>query len=99
MSMYHEVPLQKLHCYTIKNLIVFPPQSPTYFSNATGLENVLDLVIADPAGSRLVESCYVEGDLGSDHLPVVVCSNNKVGNTKFGDQRKRAVTFVKMHLF
>ena len=54
-----------------ENLTYFNTQSPTYYSNATGLPNVLDLVIADRAGSRLVESCYVEGDIGSDHLPVV----------------------------
>ena len=63
-----------------ENLIVFPTPSPTYFSNASGLENVLDLVIADQSGSRLVESCFVEGDLGSDHLPVVARLN-------FGKQR------------
>ena len=54
-----------------QNLVFFPTQSPTYFSNATGLENILDLVIADQVGSRYMNSCYVEGDVGSDHLPVV----------------------------
>ena len=58
-----------------ENLIVFPTHSPTYFSNASGLENVLDLVIADNSGSRLVESCFVDSDIGSDHLPVVARLN------------------------
>ena len=54
-----------------EDLLFFPTQSPTYFSNATGLENVLDLVIADQEGSRYLDSCYVQGDVGSDHLPVI----------------------------
>ena len=54
-----------------EDFLFFPTQSPTYFSNATGLENVLDLVIADQEGSQYLESCYVEGDVGSDHLPVI----------------------------
>ena len=54
-----------------QNLLFFPTNSPTYFSNSTGLENILDLVIADHLGSRYLKSCYVKGDVGSDHLPVV----------------------------
>ena len=46
-----------------ENLIFHDSQSPTYISNSTGLSNVLDLVITDLAGSRLVESCCVQGDI------------------------------------
>ena len=53
-----------------ENLILFNCKSPTYFSNASGLSNVLDLVIGEPLTSRFVESCQVRGDVGSDHLPV-----------------------------
>ena len=64
-----------------ENLIYFDARSPTYVSNSTGQTNVLDFVIADAAGSRLMESCYVEGDVGSDHLPVVTkLSNNEQVN-------------------
>ena len=54
-----------------EELIYFHADSPTYYSNATGLSNTLDLVISDPEGSRLVQSCHVRGDVGSDHLPVI----------------------------
>ena len=54
-----------------EDLIHLDLNSPTYYSNSSGEANTLDLVIADAVGSRLVESCYVDGDIGSDHLPVV----------------------------
>ena len=54
-----------------EELIFFHADSPTYYSNATGQSNTLDLVISDPDGSRLVQSCHVHGDVGSDHLPVI----------------------------
>ena len=53
-----------------ENLIFFNADSPTYFSNSTGLSNVLDMVIGEPATSKFIASCYVNGDVGSDHLPV-----------------------------
>ena len=56
-----------------ENLVFLNDGSPTYYSNATGLSNVLDLVIGDPETSNLVESCTVYGDVGSDHLPVITC--------------------------
>ena len=59
-----------LQMLTNENLIFLSPQAPTYISNSTGLTNTLDIVIADHAGSNLVENCYVGEDVGSDHLPV-----------------------------
>ena len=56
-----------------ENLVVFNDESPTYLSNSSGLDNVLDLVIGEPDTNRYIESCYVSGDVGSDHLPVVTC--------------------------
>ena len=74
-----------------ENMIYFNVQSPTYFSNSTGEQNTLDMVIADPIGSRFVEACYVDDDIGSDHLPVVTClscqtetsTSHKVSITKW----------------
>ena len=54
-----------------EQMIFHPIPSPTYISNASGLSNTLDLVISDLSGSRLVDSCYVGEDIGSDHFPVV----------------------------
>ena len=45
--------------------------SPTYFSNSTGLENILDLSIGNSLLSPYVETCYVHGDVGSDHYPLI----------------------------
>ena len=53
-----------------ENLVYFNDGAATYFSNSTGLPNVLDLVIADASMSRWVESCKAEGQIGSDHVPV-----------------------------
>ena len=61
-----------------ENLIYFDPRSPTYISNSTGQTNALDFVIGDAAGSRLVESCCVDGDIGSDHLPVTTNLSFKI---------------------
>ena len=54
-----------------EDMIFHPIPSPTYISNASGLTNTLDLVLSDQSGSRLVESCYIGEDIGSDHLPVI----------------------------
>ena len=62
-----------------ENLIFRTTQTPTYISNSTGLSNVLDMVITDEAGSELIENCYVEGDIGSDHFPVVATLSIKGG--------------------
>ena len=40
------------------------------------------MVIADQRGSSLVENCYVEGDIGSDHFPVITTLSIK------GDEKK-----------
>ena len=68
---FNEYGNKLIQCLNQENLIFHNPHSPTYISNATGLVNVLDLVISDVAGSRLVNACFVEGDIGSDHLPVI----------------------------
>ena len=41
------------------------------FQILPGLPNVLDLVLGNQEMARLVDSCLVSGDVGSDHLPVV----------------------------
>ena len=32
---------------------------------------MLDIIIGEPETSRYIDSCYVEGNVGSDHLPVI----------------------------
>ena len=61
-----------------ENLIYFNDGTPTYNSNSTGLSNVLDLVIGDQETSRLVQSCIVSGDIGSDHLPITTTLSFRV---------------------
>ena len=62
-----------------ENLIVINnDKEPTYYSNATGLENILDLVIVDSEMNKLIADCSVRGDIGSDHLPVVTTLNQKI---------------------
>ena len=65
-----------------ENLIFFNNEAPTYFSNATGLANVLDLIIGERGTSPYVKSCVVEGDIGSDHLPVTSCLKFKPDTNK-----------------
>ena len=67
----NEFGIKFLQAVNHENLIYFHLHSPTYYSSSTGQANILDMVMADEAGSRLVESCYVGDDVGSDHLPVV----------------------------
>ena len=62
-----------------ENLIFLTTQEPTYVSNSTGLSNVLDMIITDQVGSELIENCYVQGDIGSDHFPVVATLSIKGG--------------------
>ena len=52
-------------------ILINDDKEPTYFSNASGLHNILDLVIADIEMNRLITCCGVSGDVGSDHFPVV----------------------------
>ena len=54
-----------------ENLTFFNDRSPTYFDSSSGEENVLDIIIGEPETSRYIDSCYVEGNVGSDHLPVI----------------------------
>ena len=60
--------------------IINNTKEPTYYSNATGLENILDLVIADNEMNRLISCCTVSGDIGSDHYPVVTTLNLRIEN-------------------
>ena len=46
-------------------------------SNATGLPNLLDLVLADSEMNQNV-SCITRGNVGSDHYPVVTTLKSKV---------------------
>ena len=59
-------------------ILINDDKEPTYFSNASGLHNILDLVIADIEMNRLITCCGVSGDVGSDHLPVVTTLNLKI---------------------
>ena len=36
------------------------------------------MIIGDPDTSRYIDSCYVDGNVGSDHLPVITCLCFKV---------------------
>ena len=61
-----------------EELIFLNNGSPTYFSNSTGLENILDLSIGNSLISPFVESCYVSGDVGSDHSPLITVLSFKI---------------------
>lgn len=61
-----------------ENYILLNDGQPTYFSNATGLPNLLDLVLVDPEMSLEIISCITSGDVGSDHLPVVTTLKARV---------------------
>ena len=61
-----------------EELIFLNNGSPTYFSNSTGLENILDLSIGNSLMSPFVESCYVSGDVGSDHFPLITVLTFKI---------------------
>ena len=52
------------------NLIHFQTQLPTYICSSSGEPNTLDLVLGNSLIAPYFLSCHVEGDLGSDHLPV-----------------------------
>ena len=64
----------------LENLILLNNGDPTYFSNSTGLPNFLDLALADPEMNKNISSCTVNGDIGSDHLPVVITLKSNVVN-------------------
>ena len=65
-----------------ENLIVINNnKEPTYYSNATGLDNLLDLVLSDTEMNRIITDCTVSSDIGSDHLPVVTTLNYKTSPT------------------
>ena len=61
-----------------EDLVFLNDGSPTYFSNSTGLDNVLDLSISNSLLSPFVEACYVDGDIGSDHLLLITILSFKI---------------------
>ena len=61
-----------------ENFVYFNDGEPTYYSSASGLPNVLDLVIGKPTAAPLIESCIVRGNVGSDHLPLITTLTFKV---------------------
>ena len=52
------------------NLYVLDNEEPTTFHR--GEPNVLDLCICEPRSLQLIQECYVEESVGSDHLPLVM---------------------------
>ena len=74
----------------------------TYLSNSTGLLNVLDLALGEPGISPFVHSCYVSGDLGSDHYPLITTlkwgiqnhpnSHEKINIQKWADKIDKILT-------
>ena len=59
-------------------ILVNDIKEPTYYSNANGLENLIDLVICDNGMSRIISDCRVTGDVGSDHRPVCTTLNFRI---------------------
>ena len=60
------------------SLVFYNDGNPTYHNSASGEANVLDLVLGESNMSRLVYSCEVGEDIGTDHLPVVTTLQSKV---------------------
>ena len=79
-----------------ENLIYFDIQSPTYYSNSTGEANTLDMVIGEPASNHLVESCFVDGDIGSDHLPIVTVLTNSIRTEAVAREKTNMTRWVKV---
>ena len=85
-----------------ENLVFFNNGEQTYLSNSTGMPNVLDLVLGEPVISPFVHSCYVSGDLGSDHYPLITAlnwgiqnhpnSHEKINIQKWADKIDRILT-------
>ena len=53
-----------------ENMLVLNSDEATYYQSSTGQENILDLVICELESASLMNSCYVEEDIGTDHMPV-----------------------------
>ena len=60
-----------LQAITKHSLIHFNDKTPTYICSSSGEPNVLDLVLGNSLICPYILSCHVEGDIGSDHFPVV----------------------------
>ena len=58
-----------LNQVTNLNLVVLENNEPTIYHQ--GEPNILDLFICEPRSCLLVEECYVEESIGSDHLPLI----------------------------
>ena len=58
-----------LNQVTNSNLVVIENTEPTIFHR--GEPNILDLFICEPRSCHMVEECYVEESIGSDHLPLL----------------------------
>ena len=59
-----------LQAITKNNLILLNSQTPTYWCSSTGEPNLIDLVFGNNLLCPFFLSCEVDGDVGSDHLPV-----------------------------
>ena len=58
-----------LNHVTNMNLVVLHNTEPTIYHH--GEPNILDLFICEPRSLSMVEECYVEESVGSDHLPLL----------------------------
>ena len=58
-----------LNQVTNSNLMVIENTEPTIYHH--GEPNILDLFICEPRSYHMVEECYVEEPIGSDHLPLI----------------------------
>ena len=58
-----------LNQVTNLNLVVLENTEPTIYHH--GEPNILDLFICEPRSCLMVEECYVEESIGSDHLPLI----------------------------
>ena len=59
-----------LNQVTNLNLVVIENNEPTIYHH--GEPNVLDLFICEPHSWDMIQECYVEEPIGSDHLPLLV---------------------------
>ena len=84
-----------LQTVNTENYLLLNDGQPTYYSNATGLSNLLDFVLVDSEMAKEITSCVTKGDVGSDHIPVVTTLKAKVSmKAKNGIGMKRWAKLV-----
>ena len=53
-----------------ENLVILNNGDPTFYHSATGDHNLLDLFLCEASSVSATTNCYIESDIGTDHMPV-----------------------------